>query len=311
MIKYYKSYVDNYGYNHSIDMVKVLYDSVSGTVESILEDFRAIKEKGIIPTSAYWEKINNAPCSKWNYFLHHIHLDSIYVKIGKYVLKDVGNKQEYKPMPCISIEVNPNKHYDTPIFITVMDIIKKYAYGGILKQVDYAIDVPCQINDVVVLRTQKERGLYKGTQYFGARGRNGFVKIYNKAVESNLDQPLTRIETTYQLKEKFSSIDFGVAIRKNIDTEKELSLSTGLLLDMLQELQVLGSSNIDSYMQRMNYRTRKQILEAMNDEIVEYRYNAEYLNKLIDDINVLFGIQDKIQIDDEGFLVCDDFDLPW
>lgn len=34
------------------------------------------------------------------------------------------------------------------------------------------------------------------TEYLGTRNTNGFVKLYNKQIESKLDKPLTRLEIT-------------------------------------------------------------------------------------------------------------------
>ncbi len=320
MINYYKSYIDKNGFIHSVDMVKVFYDCRS-SIENILESFREIKEKGVISDSAYWEKLDCTPCAKWNYWLHHIHFDYIYVRIGQYRLKEPdgskGTSKDYCALACVSLEVNPNKHSDKELFKAVMEVVDAYNVGGYVMQVDYAIDVPCRIDDIVVLKTRKELGLYKGTRYYGARGQNGFVKIYNKTVESGLDYPLTRVETCVKLKDKFSSIDFGVVKHDNTAGDKELSLSTGLMLDMIQELRLLGSNNVDSYLARMNYRTRKQVIEAMNNDVVEYQYNAEYLNQLVKDIEILMHCEisnnyNQESVDEDGFMqMDDDYKLPW
>lgn len=307
MISYYKNIVDDNSFIHSVDMVKVFYQCAY-SVDSILASFLKVKDMNLVSDADYWEKLNCTPCAKWSYWMHHLHFGPIYVRVGQFKL----DGKDYIFMSCVSIEVNPNKHHDTDLFKAIMDVVNECQEGGYVMQVDYAIDIPCQPDDIVVLRTRKIPGLYKGTRYYGARGQNGFVRIYNKAVESGLEYPLTRVETCVKLKDKFSSIDFGVVDPRTKKSDTKISLSTGLLVEMLQELEMLGSSNIQKYLDKMNYRTRVQVLEALKENIVEYRYNSEILLKLMVDINKLFCVngapapESDILVDEDGFMLLDD-----
>lgn len=319
MIKYYKNYFDN-GFSHSIDMVKVFYE-VRISYMKLLEEIRKLKFK----CEKYYEICDLKPSSKYSYFAIHVHFDNIYIKLGKYKLKDKNvDKKEYKAFDCMQLEVNPNKWYDCDQFKLILGIVEEYAYQGYIEQVDYAIDIPVHISQIVPMNTRKEKGLYKGTYYFGQRGQNGMVKIYNKGLEAQLDYALTRVETTWKLKEKYSSIDFGV-IGNGGSSQKKLSRSTGLMVKMLQELQMLGSSNIDTYLEQMKYETRVQVQEALFGKVQIYKYDMVILNKLIEDMQQLFkcsgissgsddfdyDVRIPINEDSEGFLACDEFDVPW
>lgn len=315
MIKYYINYFDN-GFVHSIDMVKVFYE-VRIPYLKILAEIQKLKFK----CSKYYEITDLKPSSKYGYFAIHIHFDNVYIKLGKYKLKDKNvDKKEYKAFDCMQLEVNPNKWHDSDQFKLIMGIVEEYAYQGYIEQVDYAIDIPVHISQVVPMNTRKEKGLYKGTYYYGQRGQNGMVKIYNKGLEAQLDYALTRVETTWKLKDKYTSIDFGV-IGLGSGTGKKLSRSTGLMVKMLQELQMLGSSNIDTYLEQMKYETRVQVQEALFGKVQIYKYDMVILNKLIEDMQQLFKCSGRmpdadndfdydvrIPVDENGFMVLDDDD---
>ena len=215
----------------------------------------------------------------------------------------------------MQFKINPNKRHDSDLFKMLMDMVKEVSYEGYIDCIDYAIDVACNINDVVVLRSRKEYGEYKGTRYYGQRGQNGMVRIYNKMIEAGLDYELTRIETRWKTSKKFSSVDFGIVNRGIKQSEQKLSVSTGLMLEMLQELKLLGSDNIDKYLNRMVFQTRKQIIEQVHGDLVKYEYYLVYLNKLLDDIKELYNCEvpevPELDFSDEFMFVDTDEKLPW
>ena len=170
MIKYYKSMIDSNAFVHSIDNVKCFY-YLSASREAVLEKIRSISAKHNLGT-AYYENLEKKPSVRWNFWLNHIHLDFIYIRLGKYVLKNLPNdKKSYDVIDCMSVEVNPNKHSDTELFGSLLELIKDVSADGYLDQIDYAIDIACIMDDIVVLKTR--HGQYKGTKYYGIRGQNG------------------------------------------------------------------------------------------------------------------------------------------
>lgn len=103
------------------------------------------------------------------------------------------------------IEFNPNK--------CPLDVIERYM-GYIcdyaiwidrrtffeLVRYDLAVDVPCPRESLKIVKSGKRTYSYvQGsslTEYLGKRNSNGYTKVYDKAYESKLDVPLTRIEIT-------------------------------------------------------------------------------------------------------------------
>ena len=102
------------------------------------------------------------------------------------------------------IEFNPNK-------VGEFDILKnflKYIIDGskrdsvVLDFFDLAIDYPVCRSDFCLIRTgrraywQIRKSKIDWTEYLGMRSsnRNGYIKLYNKRIESGLDRDLTRLE---------------------------------------------------------------------------------------------------------------------
>ena len=102
------------------------------------------------------------------------------------------------------IEFNPNKNdmffikdLLTYICCFLTPIEGKYYQ---LIRYDLAVDIPLPREQVLLLKEGKRR--YQRvldtslTEYIGRRNSNGFVKVYDKTAESNLDYALTRVEIT-------------------------------------------------------------------------------------------------------------------
>lgn len=107
-------------------------------------------------------------------------------------IKDYGSRVELIRYD-ISIDIPVERQ-----FVTLNKDMRKYtklwvtdvedSYNQILqdmekKQISYKIEV-------------KSKDLSNCTEYLGQRNKGGFVKLYNKQIESNLTYPLTRLEIT-------------------------------------------------------------------------------------------------------------------
>lgn len=100
-------------------------------------------------------------------------------------------------------EFNPNKIGGNPTFIRVLQYLcnRTFALQRKVARFDLAIDIPVAREQCFLI---KDRRLYierrhgqEFTQYLGAKSSAvGRVKLYNKAIESDLDYPLTRLELT-------------------------------------------------------------------------------------------------------------------
>jgi len=103
------------------------------------------------------------------------------------------------------IEFNPNKTMD--IVMPFLNFIKSNSFGLTFVRCDMAIDIPISKNMITISKDSRKlsriyrydlhsKDLNNCTEYLGCRSNNGFVKLYNKQIESNLDYVLTRLEIT-------------------------------------------------------------------------------------------------------------------
>ena len=100
------------------------------------------------------------------------------------------------------IEFNPNKVADDPVFIKIFQTLfsMKCAPPKIVRY-DLACDIPFERSDVFLQKDKRTYMVIKNsnsncTEYLGQKDASGRVKVYNKQLESNLSDALTRIEIT-------------------------------------------------------------------------------------------------------------------
>lgn len=102
----------------------------------------------------------------------------------------------------IRLEFNPNKVAQSYVFVRVFNRLLVSAYDPPrIVRFDLAVDFPVLRSDAYLLkdaRTYEEysRSDSDRTQYLGERNSHGRCKLYNKALESGLSHPLTRLEVT-------------------------------------------------------------------------------------------------------------------
>lgn len=125
-VSYFNQIVDDNGYTHSIDNVVATYsgyfkiDQVLDQLHEIVDKYHPVK---------FYELLNRSACVRYDFFLHHLHLDCIYIKLGKYKARMIeqskaGAKREYDIFSVLRIEFNPNKHWNNPLVRAVLEIIK-------------------------------------------------------------------------------------------------------------------------------------------------------------------------------------------
>ena len=123
------------------------------------------------------------------------------------------------------IEFNPNKVFKSAEFLHVYSVLLGFSRTRIdginnkhLVDADYLKLVECTRFDLAVdypvprsscflvkdLRTYSEHtnSIEDRTQYLGQRSNHGFVKLYNKQIESKLPIPFTRLELTVDYKQR-------------------------------------------------------------------------------------------------------------
>lgn len=196
-------------------------------------------------------------------------------------------------------------------FQSVLSFLSDWCVEGLLVRYDYAIDVPVPLEDFLVVSSGKEKGLYRGTRYLGRRHNHGYCKIYDKGKEQHEDIHLTRIEYTFDPKvvPAFDNIVIRGAPSGGLEAPEKLS-STSRLWYMLIEIKALGGQ-IAPYIERMNYRTWKQI-EPYLFSGIQLSLDNDMINRLLKIINTTFIISDsnnKVN-DNNDFLEFDGLN-PW
>lgn len=307
-VSYFNQIVDDNGYTHSIDNVVATYsgyfkiDKVLDQLHEIVDKYHPVK---------FYELLNRSACVRYDFFLHHLHLDCIYIKLGKYKARMIeqskaGAKREYDIFSVLRIEFNPNKHWNNPLVRAVLEIIKgfEFHYSSQIDKIDYAVDIPAGMSDFVFLnKSGKQHNYVNGTHYFGKRSQNGSVKVYDKKSESGLDYELTRVETTLRLSEKFSGLDFAVRTGYAAVPD-DTSKTVQLYVDMLKDIDSLGG-DINVHLANMPYRTRLQVEQYVHGDLVMIDYDSAIRNALIRKIErflMIEGIQDI----DDAFALLDD-----
>lgn len=113
------------------------------------------------------------------------------------------------------IEFNPNKVARHECFLQTLSFLNT-ACKPIHTQVrryDLAIDYPCLRENAFLIKDNRKYGEFRisesdRTQYLGKASNAGYVKLYNKQIESDLSSPLTRLELTLDGGQEYEDIHF-------------------------------------------------------------------------------------------------------
>lgn len=313
-MQYKNRILDDDGYVHSVDMVIIdyfLHIDYRHFSDKVLEVFNQLLGFDVDKHTS----LGNYASHKYMFYVDMIWFDGLVVYLGKYTNYDKVSKS-WDKIDSLRIKVNPNKHLGSLALDALLGLIREYASDGQLVRYDYAIDVPCKIDDVLVVGSRKEHGLYKGTRYYGQRHKHGYLKVYDKAKEQGLMDPLTRLEYTYTVGLPLSWDNIVIrAPLASQDGANKLSGSSKLYLDMLTEIKALGGQ-IEPYLERMHYHTYKKI-EPFLCQGKQLQVNQSILDSLVNKINDIFIIahieqdcKDNI-VDADGFIADFETDLPF
>lgn len=205
MVKYATKNTDENGCSHSIDNLVIDYIVGSFSVDTVLAEIGTIFHDCDPTWSADTCTKRDLPASsKYQFFRHTIWCKGFHISYGHYENFDRINR-EWDTVPILRLKFNPNKYTSSPVFVPLMAWIREWCMDGVIVKFDYAVDIPCRLEDLVV-STRKEPGLYQGTRYYGQRNQHGRVKIYDKAKEvATRDRtdptpgvdPITRLEYTF------------------------------------------------------------------------------------------------------------------
>lgn len=205
-LPYLSPIVDNNGCVYSIDMVRLKFKfNKAEDVEFFFSIIRDASDYMAISPYCY-EYIERR---KWYQYHHNFNFELVnFNECGElltykrsFYLGISVNGDTNKLLQGV-LEFNPNK-VDGAVIRWLLKIISTLCKIVQLQRFDLAIDVPCQKQNIRLL---KDSRVYKlvapsvdcntHTEYLGIHQKSGFVKVYNKQNESNLNTPLTRVEIT-------------------------------------------------------------------------------------------------------------------
>lgn len=259
MLFYYNEQKDKNGYIYSVDMVRLTFNMPS-TPEKQKELVKYFANDNRSDITVY------PPCFKSMKYKNLVNIDygPSTVTIG------FGFNG-----PCASdylkgfIEFNPNKimNGNKKAFKYDFDVLTCYCNSFDIARYDLAIDVPIARENI---RLENPSGKVYGlkrysetnkTETLGVRNSNGYLKIYNKAIEAEITQDgeklekLTRIELTVGTDSLTEIINNIPPIYERCTMENSgLSSTQSVLVDLIRE-----SKEPEKHLNNLEYRIRKKI----------------------------------------------------
>lgn len=190
----------------------------------------------------------------------------------------------------MKIEFNPNKHDYQKFKMFWLCLARFKNYKKSIKGMDLAFDIQKDISECVPLSlTGKTMNKFKSTYYFGTRGKDGYLKIYDKGAEEGTGEEKTRIEYSVKFSDDmtlqlFKGItSFGIDYQYNIsflDYEK-FDTEMACILYAIHS----GFKSLKDFSRRKREKIKKALEETRTltlDEI--YSKNRQKLVKQIQDI---------------------------
>ena len=315
-MQYYIFGQDLNGFTYSID--NIILEYIIKYKTDVITYLQSLNKKYQLQDE-YWERLNVPYCSKYQYYNNHIHLcDGIYIMVGKYdTISDVSNLHDIFPM--LKLEINPNKHANKPIFKELLNFLLLNTGDCSLKKYDLCIDIPKKLQDVQIFGSRKEKGLYKGTRYYGQRNKDGYTKIYDKGKEQGLEADLTRVEFTLcyekgkHKKNGLNLEDIYILGSGEVKEDSRNDKFFGVLCKMYN-LCTMNGLDPEHLLVDIDKRTRKKLYEKLSGyEYKKIEFDYDLHDRLIQKVIKEFGVvvQTKVFEDSQGFLKCDKIDLPF
>lgn len=299
---YYYFIKDAHNFIHSIDNLCVSYFLKCSLQYALvfLHDLGSGRE-------AYYENLNKKACSKYQFYQNSIHFDDgIYLRLGKYTMY-IKEQKNFELLPVMQIDINPNKHFQKDSFKQILAFIHEYCSDGHLEKYDYAIDIEKPLSDIQIFGSRKEKGLYKGTRYYGQRNKHGYCKIYDKQKEQKLDNVLSRVEHTLS-GEKLPSLEsfYLREVDASCDLD-ELPASLRCTVELCLEIKKLGG-DYESIISKLGRTTLWKISKYLSGGYKEYEYDLSIINRLLEfcSKDFWFGYSDA-----NGFMHITDEELPF
>lgn len=202
-MRYYVSFVDSLKYCYSVDKLVL-----QGTfLYNTFEEFSARLNTLLIKYVCYEEFPFSLSLCRDTYYQSLKKLT--YLNNFKFELRcgsDVAtfwlgtHFQSFdKTLNTWKLELNPNKCLPCAFVSSLFDLLSMYSKRIDIVEYDIAVDMPFPRDSFFLVKDKRKyqcvlNSSVDKTEYLGCRHQHGFIKLYNKQKESNLDYPLTRFE---------------------------------------------------------------------------------------------------------------------
>lgn len=259
MLSYGRTVLDARGCTHSIDNLVVEYVVMDFSTKEVLSGLAEVFSEAIPGwTRERCCKEDLPPCSAYSWFRSSIWGGGFYIQYGLY--KDFDRcTREFHELPLMRVKFNPNKYWTSPVLKGLLRWISRNCDSGVIVKFDYAVDVPARMRDLHVT-SRKEPGLYKGTRYYGQRNKHGRLKVYDKRVESDLPDDVSRVEWTfcYGKPLNFDRVIWMTNGPAPLPDARELGSQAYATARMLLGIRGLGG-DVTEYLALLDRRTAKKL----------------------------------------------------
>lgn len=277
-MKYYKEIKDENGVIYSCDMIRINF-----TYWEDIDAKRIQKYFGNISRTDVEDLPMMTIPLKFR-FMYKINHDKSCMVVGFHfnALQKDGKRKGY-------IEFNPNKCLDKRC-LDDLEFLRGLSKSFSVARWDLAIDLPCKRTDCVMMKDGRMyqlvmHSLEDRTEYLGCRSQQGYVKLYNKTMESNLDYDLTRLEITLagleNIEEQLNSYVPQVFIRSQ-DFEKkyaELTPNTQVIVDLIRK-----SDDMNLYLNKLDKRMKQKIKPYILQEDTEFYHSTNIVENIVTEI---------------------------
>lgn len=263
---YYKSFPDNNGYIYSLDNVRLNYDC-GGNAAKLVKYLMHINDYDDRFSITYFHSLKN-------FTYRHLWVINLSDEVSFSLTLDFLGVSDSHSKGWI--DFNPNKVEKFSHFKEIWGFIRSFCFSIELVRYDLAIDLPYSRSSCRLIRQgkklysylQKDDGI---TEYSGRRSTCGFIKLYDKTIESKLFYPLTRLEITLDKSADFSSYFPEVWI---YDKQNSLILDNKLSNTQKVLVQAIRQADVPTYLYtQLDGHTRLKLRPFLADKVL-----AEYKN---------------------------------
>ncbi|MBR2674495.1 MAG: hypothetical protein IKE52_03445 [Mogibacterium sp.] len=196
------------------------------------------------------------------------------------------------------IDVNPNKVGSFKQFWKDYNFIHNFSKYFNVKRCDIALDLPIKREYLSLIKNNKKyeqisRSHSNRTEYLGRRSNIGFVKVYNKSMQSKLDYDLTRIEITCLLstesyKQYFPEI-YDISRKGMFEEELDsLNDTEKAIVIMQNKLMHIGDDDAFMIFSSMGRAMKKKLKKFIVAEECKISYSDNVLEELINSAHSLY-----------------------